>query len=131
MVWSTHKPSNGAGKGDGWSGAAKGAGSGPAKPFTSGNATRVAFHTGHGDPAKAKKRHTLATEREARLAQLKDHLADLGLNADRQETQVSAIVAHLNREEGLPVATNKNLNAETSYEELVRQSLKPKPANAD
>ena len=52
-------------------------------------------------------------------------------NADRQETQVSAIVAYLNREEGLPVATNKNLNAETSYEELVRQSLKPKPANAD
>jgi hypothetical protein len=131
MVWSTHKPSNGAGKGDGWGGPAKGAGSGPAKPFTAGNATRVAFHTGHGDPAKAKKRHALATEREARLAQLKDHLADLGLNADRQETQVSAIVAYLNREEGLPVAMNKNLNAAMTFEELVMASLKPKPANGD
>jgi hypothetical protein len=126
MVWSTHKPSNGAGKGDGWGGPAKGAGSGPAKPFTSGNATRVAFHAGHGDPAKAKMKRTLATEREARLAQLKDHLADLGLNADRQETQVSAIVAYLNREEGLPVAMNKNLNAEMTFEELVNASLKPR-----
>ena len=72
-----------------------------------------------------KQRYTLATEREARLAQLKDHLAELGLNADRQETPVSAIVAYLNREEGLPVATNKNLNAETTLEELVAASVKP------
>lgn len=71
-------------------------------------------------------KRTLATEREARLAQLKDHLADLGLNADRQETQVSAIVAYLNREEGLPVAMNKNLNAEMTFEELVNASLKPR-----
>jgi hypothetical protein len=44
------------------------------------------------------------------------------LNADRQETQVSAIVAYLNREEGLPVAMNKNVNASPTLENLIKDA---------
>jgi len=80
---------------------------------------------------KKAKRLRLAEEGAARERQIKDNLADLALNAENEQTKVSASVAWLNRELGLPAVTNKNLNAATSYEELVRQSLKPKPTNGD
>jgi hypothetical protein len=86
---------------------------------------------GTGSPSSARAQRRGRSSSSSPRRPHRTHRRHLGLNADRQETQVSAIVAYLNREEGLPVATNKNLNAETSYEELVGQSLKPKPANAD
>ena len=81
---------NGAGKGAGWGGPAKGAGKPPGSP-EAGRPPR--------DVAALK-----AASREARIEALKQKLADLAFNAQREETQLSAAVALLNREEGLPVA---------------------------
>jgi hypothetical protein len=39
---------------------------------------------------------------EERIAQLKEHLGNLALNAKAQETQVTATIALLNRIEGMP-----------------------------
>ena len=57
-------------------------------------------------------RRSKVREVHGRLQQLKDHLADLALNAEHEATQVSATVAWLNREEGMPAQTNKNLNVD-------------------
>lgn len=57
---------------------------------------------------------------------MREVIGDLALNAEREETQLSAAVAYLNRSEGMPQATNKNFNAEVTFEQLVKQSLKPK-----
>jgi hypothetical protein len=48
----------------------------------------------------------------SRAKRLRDHLAFLAENADRQETQIAATVAWLNRVEGLPIARNLNVNAD-------------------
>jgi len=68
-------------------------------------------------------RKELREKGKARLDQIKDHLADLALNAVREETQISAAIAYLNREEGLPVA--RAINTDVSLSELVRQSMMP------
>ena len=79
---------NGAGKGDGWGGPAKGAGNhGP----SAGGLTTEALAVVQADKA-------------ARLEAVKAKIFDLAMNADRQETQLSAAVAFLNREEGTPIA---------------------------
>lgn len=74
--------------GDGWGGPARG------ESQTKG---RVAeFHAMSNDPdVKAK-----AAER---IETLKDHLYGLATSAERQETQLAATVAYLNRVEGMPV----------------------------
>jgi hypothetical protein len=123
----------GIGTGDGWGGAAKGAGrGGPARPFQAGNVTRVSFHTGQGDPAKAEKRRALLAEQEARNQQMIDLLYELALNATREETQLSAAVAALDRLEGKPVRRSKNVNfdAGPSLEELILAAQAPKPASS-
>lgn len=72
--------------------------------------------TGWGGPARGKGNHgpgpgrprkdvsaLIQAAREERLAALKEHILDLAFTADRQETQLSAAVAYLDREEGKPV----------------------------
>lgn len=79
-------PAKGAGKGDGWGGPAQGEGS---KECVS------AFQHMSND-------EIIRANAEARRAMLKDNLLLLALRAERQETQVSATVAYLNRDEGMP-----------------------------
>ena len=94
---------NGAGKGDGWGGPAKGAGSkSPAQPsFAQGN-TLHAANPRNGHPG---------TQTE-RAAELRDHLYHLALNAQREETQVTAARAYLDRVEGTPIQRVVNHNAD-------------------
>lgn len=89
---------NGAGKGDGWGGPARGASASRIKP---------------GDPEgiQAMSNDQDAKARQAeRSERLRNHLYTLGLTAARQETQVAAAVAYLDRTEGKPVQRNVNLN---------------------
>lgn len=83
---------NGAGKGDGWGGPAQGESTSRIKP---------------GDPdgiqARASDPVVLA-DKEAKAALLEDHLFSLAFNAERQETQVSASNAWLDRVKGKPIA---------------------------
>ena len=46
----------------------------------------------------------IQADKAARLDAVKNKIFDLAMNADRQETQLSAAVAFLNREEGTPIA---------------------------
>lgn len=85
-------PGNGAGKGDGWGGPAKGAGGPPIKP-------------GDPDGIQAMSNDPEVKAKAAdRAEELKDHLYKLALKAERQETQLAATVAYLNRAEGMPIA---------------------------
>jgi hypothetical protein len=76
-------------RGQGWGGAAQGASS------TAGQVAEVQPMS--NDPA-------IKRQAAERVRRLKDHLYDLALNAERQETQLSAAVAFLNREEGMPIS---------------------------
>lgn len=117
-------PARGVGRGDGWGGPARGAHiSTPYGPFSADHQPPPP------DPAERAERRRLAAEKQARIDQLIENLGDLALNAEREETRVSATVAALNRLDGLPVATNKNLNAEVTLEDLVKQAagLREKP----
>ena len=58
---------------------------------------------------------------------LTHYLEDLAYESQSEGTRLAATVAALNRLEGLPTATNLNKNVEMSFEDLVKQSLKPKP----
>jgi hypothetical protein len=106
---------NGAGKGAGWGGPAKGAGT----RFVKG---QVQEGQGKGGTAP------YVEKREERLAQLKDHLYTLAINAQREETQLAATVAFLNREEGMPVA--RQLTATTDEARLLRIEIVDEPDNA-
>ena len=83
-------------KGHGWGGPPKGASTSRIKP---------------GDPEGIQ---ALSNDAEikacaaARAEALLDHLFHLAMKADRQETQLAASVAYLNRVEGMPVARNIN-----------------------
>jgi hypothetical protein len=117
-------PARGVGKGDGWGGPAIGAGTGgPARAFTAASATR---HAGHGDPKKMAARALRSAEKKARIEHLIDQLGDLALNAQREETQVSACIAVLNRLEGRPVKKSANIKASASLEELILATQAPK-----
>lgn len=87
---------NGAGQGDGWGGPAKGAGSisTRAEPF------------GHGNTVSAVQRDMSGAEKAWLL---KEHLYMLATTAAREETQISAAVAWLDRHEGKPIARNVNM----------------------
>jgi len=84
---------NGAGKGDGYGGPARAPGDKQnlRTPFEPGNQVT---HVRRGPEA---------------AQALKDHLFALATTAERQETQVTAAVAWLNRHEGTPIARNINL----------------------
>lgn len=76
-------------------------------------------------------RKLLKAEREARIAQLTEHLGDLALNAEREETQVSATVAALNRLEGMPRQRNENENRDMTLEGLIKQAASNRKMVAD
>jgi hypothetical protein len=69
-------------------------------------------------------------ERRAKAKALKDHIYFLAENADREETQLAAAVAWLNREEGMPVARNININA-TATSELNDHELQARRAELE
>ncbi len=85
-------------KGHGWGGPPKGASNTRIKP---------------GDPEGIQ---ALSNDAEikaraaARTEALLDHLFHLSLKAQREETQLAASVAYLNRVEGMPVARTLNTN---------------------
>ena len=84
-------PGNGAGKGDGWGGPAKGAGGPPIKP-------------GDPDGIQAMSNDPDIRARNARrLARVKARIFRLAMKAQREETQLSACIAFADREEGKPL----------------------------
>ena len=87
---------NGAGRG----GSAKGKGwGGPAR-----GASTSRIRVGDPDGIQALSNDPAVKARQAkRAAALTDHLFDLAMNADRQETQLSAAIACLDRTEGKPL----------------------------
>lgn len=89
---------NGAGKGDGWGGPARGA-----------SASRIRPGDPEGIQAMSNDADVKA-EAARRADELRDHLYHLALNAERQETQLAASVAFLNRAEGMPVARHLTAN---------------------
>lgn len=85
-------PAKGAGGGDPWGGPARGA-----------SASRIL----PGDPdgiQRMSKDPDIKARNEARNVELKEHLYHLAKNAEREETQLSAAVAWLDRDEGKPIA---------------------------
>jgi hypothetical protein len=117
-------PARGVGKGDGWGGPARGVGrGGPAKPFTAHSPTR---HPGARNPKKAEARRVRSAEKAAWTEQWIQLLGDLALNAEREETQVSACIAVLNRLEGTPAARSKTVANNKSLVGLILATQAPK-----
>lgn len=84
-------PGKGAGQGDGWGGPAKGASKSRILP---------------GDPDGIQPMSNdprIAARGKERLGVLRDKIFELALTAEREETQLAAANAYLNREEGTPV----------------------------
>lgn len=109
-------------QGKGWGGPAKGAGKGPAKPFTAESPTRQTIPGGKGDPVKMDARAEKRARDEVRAEELRDHLYTLATKAERQETQLSAAVAFLNRVEGMPVA-KQQVEIKRPIEEMTEAEL--------
>jgi hypothetical protein len=84
-------PAKGAGKGAGWGGPAKGA-----------STSRIVPGDPDGIQSMSNDPRILARGR-VRLEHLRDRLYEMSFNAEREETQLAAINAYLNREEGTPV----------------------------
>jgi hypothetical protein len=82
---------NGAGAGEGWGGPPKGA-----------SATRIVPGDPDGIQSMSNDPRILARGR-IRLDHLRDKIYELALSAEREETQLAAANAYLNREEGTPV----------------------------
>ena len=96
----TTRYGNGAGKGDGWGGPAKGAGVDVKAPkFEPGNHAAL----GHGPRDKL---------REERLDLAHTMLINLAAKAEREETRTTALVAFITKNESAPVARTMNINAE-------------------
>lgn len=98
------------GNGAGWGGPAKGA-----------SASRIA--PGDPDGIQAMSNDEDVKARAARRSEImRDHLFRLAQHAQREETQIAAAVAYLDRTEGKPVALNINHNvsdpAQLSDDEL-------------
>lgn len=101
-------PSRGAAsKGDGWGGEAKGSGAAPFKP---------------GNKASAGPRDMTTNEEKAE--RLRQHIYKLAEGAEREETQLSAAIAWLNRVEGMPVARNLNINSNAVPVEDTRATVR-------
>lgn len=84
-------PAKGAGTGKGWGGPARGASTSRIRP---------------GDPESIQRLSNnpdVKARQALRAEALTDHLFDLAMNAERQETQLAAAVACLDRIEGKPI----------------------------
>lgn len=91
---------NGVGKGDGWGGPATGnerVEPNRAAPFQPGNTMGT---------------RPRSMDHSERLHELREHLYRLAKTAEREETQLSATIALMNRLEGMPIARNINFNSE-------------------
>lgn len=113
---------NGCGKGQGWGGPAKGAGS-DAPSFSDSLENRI----GGVEPFDEQVRQSAAERevmRKEQAEELKDELYRIGKHGLRESDRVPAITAFLNRVEGMPIARNVNLNTEMSNltdEQLVEE----------
>jgi hypothetical protein len=74
------------------------------------------------DPEKMAERKRFAAAKEARIAQLTENLGELALNAEREETRVSATIAALNRLEGMPRQRVENDNRDLTLEDMLRNA---------
>ena len=88
-----------ASKGDGWGGPANGAGT----QYVAGEVQPL---QGQGNTA------AVVASREARIARVRDKIFDLAENAQREETQLSAAIAYLNQELGMPIQRSINANVD-------------------
>lgn len=105
-----HGPAKGEGKGDakgpGWGGPAKGPGNGsPPSPIQQAHAVRR-------DPEAMSLAALKTATREVRIAAVKEMLLGIVIDGTTEANKLAAIREFLNREEGLPVARNVNLNAD-------------------
>ena len=108
---------------EGWGGPAKGAGKGPAYGPTTAETFEILRAKKASAPPEVKaKRKKAKADKAARVEQFNDHLADLALNAAREETQVSATIALLNRLDGMPRQRNENENRDMTLEMLIMQA---------
>jgi hypothetical protein len=98
-------------RGSGWGGPAKGA-----HTHSPGSVQPGEIRNPQGRFAMTAERQRERAEAKAKAKELKDHIYGLALTADREETQLAASIAWLNREEGMPVARNLNLNATVTSE---------------
>ena len=80
------------GNGAGWGGPAKGASTSRIKP---GDPDGIQAMSNDAD---------VKARAQQRIEALKDHLFSLATGAQREETQLAAAVAYLNREQGMPIA---------------------------
>jgi hypothetical protein len=100
---STGQGHGGPAKGKGHGGPARGVHpvgwGGPAR----GGPNRPAIKAGDGIQAMSNDPEIRARNKQ-RVEDLKDHLYGLAKGAEREETQLAATIAFINREEGLPVA---------------------------
>lgn len=110
--------------GPGWGGPPSGIPArGQAPAFAKGNKAAA----GKRDPVKTARNRRRKQAKADRIARLTHYLEDLAYESQSEGTRLAATVAVLNRLEGLPTATNLNKNVEMSFEDLVKESLKPKP----
>lgn len=105
-------------KGSGWGGPAKGA-----------SASRILPGDPDGIQAMSNDARVKAL-RERRITALKDKLENLAFHAQREETQLAAAVALLNREEGLPVARQISATVDDAAK-VLRIEIVDEPANPE
>lgn len=109
--------------GDGWGGPAKGASD---SRIRKGDPDGIQALS--NDPA-------IKASKEERGELVREHLFSLALGAARQETQVAAAIAYLNRTEGMPVSRNLNANvgdpSQLSDADLAAIAAAGRPAPAE
>lgn len=118
-------PAMGPGWGPGWGGPARGAGSGPARPFTADSPTR---NTGYGNrsPKRIAEKKRLTAEQEARTEQMIEMLEDLALDPNTNVmVRIIAADKALDRLVGKPMVQTKNQTASASLEELILATQVP------
>ncbi len=96
---------NGVGVGQGWGGSPKGAGTGKRPAYKAGERME-GQGAGRGNFSLAGEERRARDERHAEL--MKERMFTLALGAEREETQLSASVAYLNRLEGTPLTRTLN-----------------------
>jgi hypothetical protein len=107
--------------GMGWGGPASGIPArGQAPAFEKGNKAAA----GKRDPVKTERNRRRRQAKADRIVRLTHHLEDLAYEAETEGIRLAATVAALNRLEGLPVATQRNLNVETTLADMVKDAAK-------
>ena len=111
--------------GPGWGGPPSGIPArGQAPAFAKGNKAAA----GKRDPVKTARNRRRKQAKADRIARLTHYLEDLAYESQSEGTRLAATVAALNRLEGLPIATQKNLNVETTLADMVKEAAKLRKA---